>query len=83
MKKLTLLQSNLIPLANILTPGLSQYHLEQALVCQLPSQLLDWSFTEKIPCYNVQVRRSKPTNDWTIKFANYLHLQPEQLLGTC
>ena len=31
------------------TPGLAQHHLEEALVSQVPSLLVDWSYTEEIP----------------------------------
>ena len=33
------------------------------------------------PCYNVQLGKCKLKNSQTMKFANYLHLQVEQLLG--
>ena len=72
----------LIPLANTLTSGLLQYHLELGLVwCQLPLYLVDWSYTENYPCYNLQVWRCKPTNAWTTKPTNYLHVQGEHLHG--
>ena len=35
-----LIEADLIPMADILTRGLAQYHIEQALVCRLPWQLL-------------------------------------------
>ena len=50
-------KTHLIPLANTLTPRLAQCHLEQALMSQLPSQLVDWSYTEKIPMCRGVIRR--------------------------
>ena len=49
------------PWPDTLTPGLAQYHLEQALLCQMP---LSTGLTlRKYRCNNVQVQRCKPTND--------------------
>ena len=38
-----LFKVDLISLANTQTPGLARYHLEQALMNQLPLKLVEWS----------------------------------------
>ena len=49
-------------------------------MCQLSSELVNWSYIEDI---YVQLLRFPPMNVQKINSANYLHLQMEQLLGTC
>ena len=71
-----LFNAYLILLANALPPGVR----EQALACQLPLKLVDWSYTEEIThAIMLKVRRCKPGNALKIKSANYLHSQAEQL----
>ena len=71
-----LFNAYLILLANALPPGVR----EQALACQLPLKLVDWSYTEEIThAIMLKVRRCKPGKALKIKSANYLHSQAEQL----
>ena len=65
---------------NALTPGLVQYHLDKALVCYLHSCLTGLTL-RNTHAVNVHVWRCELKNAQTMKSANYLHLQVEQLLG--
>ena len=78
-----MLKADLIPLANTLTHGFVQYHLDKAPEFQLPLWLVHCLTLRKYPCYNVEVRKCKPTNARTLKYANCLHLLVEQLFGAC
>ena len=48
-KSLKICLAGLIPVANTQTPGLVQYHLENALVCQLPFYLISWPYSQESP----------------------------------
>ena len=64
---------------NALTPDLVQYHIDKALVCYLYSCLTGLTL-RNTHAINVQVWRYELRNAQTMKSANYLHLQLEQLL---
>ena len=65
---------------NALTPGLVHYHLDKALVCYLHSCLTGLTL-RNTHAVNVHVWSYELKNAQTMKSANYLHLQVEQLLG--
>ena len=67
---------------NALTPGFVQYHLDKALACYLQSCLTGLTL-RNTHAVNVHVWRYELKNAQTMKSANYLHLQVEQLLGAC
>ena len=82
-----LFKANLILLANAPTPGQCTDSWpcpasRRVATCR-PIAFCSWSTeptSRKHSCNNIQIGRFTPANAQAMKFANYLHLQTEQLL---